>query len=214
MRQSRQHHSEIIHIIFRNNIGIGAEHINSCWPNDYPASATILVCTPFTQTRTFPCLLSDSSPVSLLIRRSIMMEDFLGRRFLFIKAGDNALELCIVRSFQTLAPRPSAALSPLSETPPSSSSPSPTVTYPIPSAALGVMQCRFLLAFAVSLFTLTVSAAPIPNNLPQPKRELSEPLPFVGMSDVARAVEPEPEVASEPQRETEEARGCRMYACI
>ncbi|KAK6978081.1 hypothetical protein R3P38DRAFT_3376996 [Favolaschia claudopus] len=87
------------------------------------------------------------------------------------------------------------------------------------------MQCRFLLAFAVSLFTLTltVSAAPIPipipNNLQtQPKREivLSEPPPFVGMSDVARAVEPEPEPepASEPQRETEEARGCRMYACI
>ncbi|KAK6984960.1 hypothetical protein R3P38DRAFT_2806015 [Favolaschia claudopus] len=43
--KSRQQHSEIIHIKFRHIIGIGVDHINSYWPNDYRTSTTILVCT-------------------------------------------------------------------------------------------------------------------------------------------------------------------------
>ncbi|KAJ7302718.1 hypothetical protein DFH08DRAFT_988765 [Mycena albidolilacea] len=72
------------------------------------------------------------------------------------------------------------------------------------------MQCKFAIAFIVSLLAIVVSAAPVPQSgealLP---REI-EHAPFVGISEVARQPEPEPE----SETETEEARACRMYACI
>ncbi|KAJ7443207.1 hypothetical protein B0H11DRAFT_2251039 [Mycena galericulata] len=72
------------------------------------------------------------------------------------------------------------------------------------------MQCRVLVAFIVSVVTLAVSAAPLPNSsnsvhvLP---REIN-PAPLVGMSDVAREAEPEAD------EESPEARACRLYSCI
>ncbi|KAJ6589505.1 hypothetical protein B0H19DRAFT_1249039 [Mycena capillaripes] len=68
------------------------------------------------------------------------------------------------------------------------------------------MQCKLLIALALSFLTFAVSAAPIPESSIL-DREI-EHAPFVGMSEVAREPEPEPET------ETEEARACRMYACI
>ncbi|KAJ6453754.1 hypothetical protein C8R45DRAFT_1112310 [Mycena sanguinolenta] len=68
------------------------------------------------------------------------------------------------------------------------------------------MQCRILLAFVVSLLTVAVTAAPVPESTDVLKR--IEDAPFVGISDVARAPEPEAET------ETEEARACRLYSCI
>ncbi|KAJ7776545.1 hypothetical protein DFH07DRAFT_951676 [Mycena maculata] len=55
------------------------------------------------------------------------------------------------------------------------------------------MQCKFLLAFAVSFVTLAVSAAPVPasSNVQIADREIDAPL--VEIIDVAREAEPEAE---------------------
>ncbi|KAJ7651762.1 hypothetical protein B0H17DRAFT_1215223 [Mycena rosella] len=69
------------------------------------------------------------------------------------------------------------------------------------------MQCNIFVAFFISCLTFAVSAAPVPESskgLHILEREIDTP--FIGMSEVARAAEPEPESA--------EARGCRMYTCI
>ncbi|KAF7373940.1 hypothetical protein MSAN_00606400 [Mycena sanguinolenta] len=72
------------------------------------------------------------------------------------------------------------------------------------------MQRNLVLSFVISLFIIAVSAAPIPDpsSMTIPSREI-EHAPFVGMSEVARGL---PE--AEPQIETENARACRLYACI
>ncbi|KAK6971769.1 hypothetical protein R3P38DRAFT_2813536 [Favolaschia claudopus] len=81
------------------------------------------------------------------------------------------------------------------------------------------MHCNFFLTFVVSFLAIAVSAAPIsvPDANSIDSREIPH-APFVGISDVARAVEPESDARntdSETAAEiTEEARGCRMYACI
>ncbi|KAJ6462290.1 hypothetical protein C8R47DRAFT_1327252 [Mycena vitilis] len=71
------------------------------------------------------------------------------------------------------------------------------------------MQFKLLVALAVSLLTFAVSAAPIPasgDGLDIVNREIDAP--FVGISETARVAK------TEPENETEEARACRMYACI
>ncbi|KAJ7637453.1 hypothetical protein B0H17DRAFT_1339548 [Mycena rosella] len=59
------------------------------------------------------------------------------------------------------------------------------------------MQCRILIAFAVSCLTLAVCAAPLPS--PESSKLLDR-IPIPEPAEVARAPEPEP--------------GCKMYACI
>ncbi|KAK6974917.1 hypothetical protein R3P38DRAFT_3238694 [Favolaschia claudopus] len=79
------------------------------------------------------------------------------------------------------------------------------------------MHCNFLLTFVVSSLAVAVSAAPIsvPDANSIDSREIPH-APFVGISDVARAVEPETEpeslsearnTDSEAEAVTEEARG-------
>ncbi|KAJ7155330.1 hypothetical protein C8R46DRAFT_1356528 [Mycena filopes] len=71
------------------------------------------------------------------------------------------------------------------------------------------MRCSVLLAFVVSAFLACALGAPVPassHDLNIIGREI-EHAPFVGMDEVAREPEPEPDA-------TEEARGCKMYSCI
>ncbi|KAJ7477382.1 hypothetical protein FB451DRAFT_1557180 [Mycena latifolia] len=72
------------------------------------------------------------------------------------------------------------------------------------------MQCKLLTAFVFSFLAFAASAAPVPDSskgLHILDREIDHSA-LVGMSDVARAADPEPEM------ESESARGCRMYSCI
>ncbi|KAF8143644.1 hypothetical protein K438DRAFT_599649 [Mycena galopus ATCC 62051] len=88
------------------------------------------------------------------------------------------------------------------------------------------MQCKNVLTFVLSFLVIAVSAAPIPDSttaLVIPSGEIAsvalfavyathsdefnffqEHAPFVGMTDVARETEPD----------AEQARACRLYACI
>ncbi|KAF8179697.1 hypothetical protein K438DRAFT_1827484 [Mycena galopus ATCC 62051] len=73
------------------------------------------------------------------------------------------------------------------------------------------MQFAIVFTSVLSLLTIAVSAAPIPDTneaLHLLSREMAAPL--VGMSEVAR----EPSAKPETETENEEARACRMYSCI
>ncbi|KAJ6458819.1 hypothetical protein C8R47DRAFT_1328095 [Mycena vitilis] len=72
------------------------------------------------------------------------------------------------------------------------------------------MQCRILVALAVSILTLTVSAAPVPSSsILDPAIQQT---PSVALGEVAR--ESNPTAEAQPGNETEEPRACRLFYCI
>jgi len=84
------------------------------------------------------------------------------------------------------------------------------------------MQYKLVVSILFSFLAIAVSAAPVPEPVLH-DREIWR-VPSVGVTDIAREVAPPHQDAppdsvtddgdSDVERDTEEARGCRMYACI